>query len=147
MSDGVPMNISQPRKRAGRKPMRPTADERQQVELLAGYGLPLEQIAAVIRGGIDVKTLREHFRPELLRGWAAANARVAQKLYEKALSGDTAALIFWAKARMGWSERQQHEIIRAEEPDPEERRERLRVGLDLTMKSLYGVGLSDEAPG
>ena len=116
--------------------MRPTADERQQVELLAGYGLPLEQIAAVIRAGIDVKTLREHFRAELLRGWAVANARVAQKLYEKALSGDTAALIFWCKARMGWSERQQHEIIRADEPDPEAWREQLRAHLEV-IKDVY----------
>jgi len=142
------MNISQPRKRAGRKPMRPTADERQQVELLAGYGLPLEQIAAVIRGGIDVKTLTKHFRAELLRGWALANSKVAQRLFEKALSGDTAALIFWCKARMGWSERQQHEIIRADEPDPEARREQLRAHLGLVFKEVYGWGgAMDEASG
>jgi len=36
---------------AGRKPFEPTDAERKQVEALSGYGVPFEQIAALVRDG------------------------------------------------------------------------------------------------
>ena len=94
---------------AGRPPFVPTDDERKQVEALSGYGLPQEQIAILIRGGIGLDTLREHFATELVSGKAKANGQVGKTLFQKAMGGDTAAMIWWSKAQMRWAETQKHE--------------------------------------
>lgn len=94
---------------AGRPPFVPTDDERKQVEALSGYGLPQDQIAILIRGGIGLDTLREHFATELVSGKAKANGQVGKTLFQKAMGGDTAAMIWWSKAQMRWAETQKHE--------------------------------------
>lgn len=84
----------------------PTDKDRASVEAMAGYGIPHDDIARVLR--IAPKTLRVHYRDELDRGAAVANVAVAQSLYQKALGpgkeGVTAA-IFWLKCRAGWREK------------------------------------------
>lgn len=94
---------------AGRPPFVPTDYERKQVETLSGYGLPQDQIAILIRGGIGIDTLREHFATELVAGKAKANSGVGSTLFQKAMSGDTAAMIWWSKSQMRWAETQKHE--------------------------------------
>lgn len=89
---------------AGRKPFVPTAEERKKVEELAGYGLPHEHIAVLIRDGIAIPTLRDKFEKELVAGKARANHAVGQVLWNKAMNGDTAAAIWWSKAQMHWRE-------------------------------------------
>ena len=61
-----------------------------------------------VRDGIDDKTLRKHFRAELDTAVHKANTKVAGTLFQKAIAGDTTAMIWWTKARMRWSER--HEV-------------------------------------
>ena len=99
---------------AGRKPFEPTDDERKQVEIISGYGLPLEQIAVLIRDGIDTDTLRKHFATELQSGKAKANAQVGKTLFQKVMAGDTTAAIWWSKTQMRWSEVQKHELTGAD---------------------------------
>jgi hypothetical protein len=94
---------------AGREAFVPTETERKQVEALSGYGLPLDQIAVLVRKGISKDTLTEHFREELTSGKAKANSQVGRTLFQKATGGDTTAMIFWAKTQMKWSETQKHE--------------------------------------
>lgn len=94
---------------AGRPEFVPTDEERRQVEALSGYGLPQEQIAILIRGGINLSTLREHFATELVAGKAKANGQIGKTLFQKAMGGDTAAMIWWSKAQMRWAETQKHE--------------------------------------
>jgi len=90
---------------------KPTKEERKQVEAMAGYGVPHEQIAVLIgEDGIDADTLKKHFRKELAQGKAKANARVGQTLFQKATAGDTTAAIWWSKTQMGWKDTQTHEI-------------------------------------
>jgi hypothetical protein len=89
--------------RGGRPPRQFTAEERNQAEVLSGIGLPHRQIAVLI--GCDEKTLRKHLGEELTRGDAKATAKIAQCLFGKAMSGDTASMIFWMNVRAGWSER------------------------------------------
>lgn len=90
---------------------RPTPEERKQVEAMAGYGVPHEQIATLIgEDGIDADTLKKHFRKELAQGKAKANAKVGQTLFQKATAGDTTAAIWWSKTQMGWKDTQAHEI-------------------------------------
>jgi hypothetical protein len=98
------------RENAGRKPFEPTDSERKQVEALSGYGLPIEQIAVLVRDGIDTDTLRKHFATELVSGKAKANGQVGKTLFQKVMAGDTAAAIWWSKTQMRWKEVQQHEI-------------------------------------
>ena len=86
----------------------PTAERRNQVEVLSGFGLPQRQIAVLL--GCDPKTLRKHFEQELEVGDARATAKIAQTLYNKAIGGDTASLIFWLKARAGWREKHDVEV-------------------------------------
>jgi len=83
---------------------KPTTKTRKQTEEMAGYGLPHEQIGAII--GIDDKTLRKHYRTELDRGKAMASVAVAKSLFQKATEdGDTTAMIWWTKSQMGWTDK------------------------------------------
>lgn len=102
-------NYGGAREGAGRKPFQPTDHERKQVEALSGYGLPIEQIAVLVRDGIDTDTLRKHFATELVAGKAKANSGVGRTLFQKAMGGDTAAMIWWSKTQMRWAETQKHE--------------------------------------
>jgi hypothetical protein len=97
------------REGAGRPAFEPTENERKQVEAFSGYGLPLDQIAVLIRDGISVDTLTTHFSAELVSGKAKANAGVGRTLHQKAMAGDTTAAIWWSKTQMRWRETQQME--------------------------------------
>ena len=99
---------------AGRPAFEPTAAERKQVEALSGYGLPIEQIAVLVRDGIHIDTLRAHFATELVAGKAKANSGVGRTLFQKAMGGDTAAMIWWSKTQMRWAETQKHELTGAD---------------------------------
>jgi hypothetical protein len=114
---------------AGQPPFKPTDAERKQVEAMSGYGLPIEQIAVLVRDGIDADTLRKHFAQELISGKAKANSGVGRTLFQKAMGGDTAAMIWWSKTQMRWKEVQQHEITGADGAPIEFRKiERVVVG-------------------
>jgi len=102
------------RKGSGRKPFLATDVERRQVEAMSGYGVPFEQIAALVRDGIDIDTLRKYFSPELINGKAKANAQIGKGIFQKAMAGDTTAQIWWSKCQMGWKETQRHELTGAD---------------------------------
>ena len=88
-------------------PFAPTDEQRKTVRVMSGFGIPQAEIATLL--DIDPKTLRLHFRRELDRGSVEATAKVAQTLFQMASSGhNTAASIFWMKARAGW--REKHEV-------------------------------------
>ena len=84
----------------------PTPEQRRSVKLMAGLGLRQEDIALIVE--IAPRTLRKHFRKELDRGMAEANAKVLQTLFGMATSGkNTPATIFWSKTRCGLRERRE----------------------------------------
>lgn len=112
--------IEQPKqesRRGGARPnsgpvaMVPTDEERAMVEKLSGFGLQQESIAAMVRDGIHIDTLRNHFKRELELGKAKANGKIGKTLFDKAINGDTASLIWWTKTQMRWAETQKHEIV------------------------------------
>lgn len=82
-----------------------------QIEQLAGYGLTVPQIAAVI--GCDERTFRlkkateETVFAAFQKGKAKAQGLIGKSLFEKALKGDTSAIIWWEKTRAGRSEPKQ----------------------------------------
>lgn len=102
------------REGSGRKQFVPTDYERKQVEAMSGYGVPFDQIAALVRDGIDIDTLRKYFGTELINGKAKANAQVGKGIFQKAMAGDTTAQIWWSKCQMGWKETQRHELTGAD---------------------------------
>jgi hypothetical protein len=109
-----PHNKGGARPGAGRPAFEPTAAERKQVEALSGYGLPIEQIGALVRDGIHIDTLRAHFSSELVSGKSKANAQVGKTLFQKVMAGDTTAAIWWSKTQMRWAETQKHEVTGAD---------------------------------
>jgi len=128
-----PVPAVQARKHAGGMPaFVPREDERRQVEALSGYGIPQEQIAALVRNGISADTLAKYFSRELVTGRAKANAGVGRTLHQKAMSGDTQAMIWWSKAQMRWAETQKHEITG-------------RDGKPVQIQALDMTRLSDSA--
>jgi hypothetical protein len=100
-----------PQPGSGRPAFVPTDEERELVQKYAGLGLSQDQISALIRDGIHRTTLMEHFQRELELGKAKAHAKVGGKLFQKAMEGDTASLIWWTKTQMRWAETQKHEIV------------------------------------
>lgn len=106
---GAPRADGKPAAKPGRAPHVPTAQQREQVKAMAGYGLPHDMIATIL--GIGERTLEMKYREELKLGSAQATALVAKTLFNRAQNGDLGAAIFWLKARAGWREKQviQHE--------------------------------------
>ena len=94
-------------------PFVPTAENRNVVQALAGFGIPHVDIARLIinprtGSGISLTVLLANFAEELAVGLAKANAKVAGFLFKKAsgeMGDDGAAItaaIFWLKCRAGW---------------------------------------------
>lgn len=88
--------------KAGRPAHRPTDALREIVKAHAVVGTRQEVIADIL--GISPNTLAKHYRQELDHSRDTANAAVGGALYTKAISGDTAAMIFWMKTRASWRE-------------------------------------------
>lgn len=93
----------------------PVVDENmlRQAEELAGYGLSMAQIGAVL--GMSERTIhtRRGENPELSaalqRGRAKAAAIVGKALFERAKTGDVPAIRWWEMTREGRSEKVQNE--------------------------------------
>ena len=92
---------------AHRPPHAPTPEQRQIVELAAVVGIPHHDIGPLV--GVSIKTLLKHYRKELALGKTRANVKVGGSLYNAAIKGNVAAMIFWMKAQAGWREVQHHE--------------------------------------
>lgn len=91
---------------AGRPTHEPTEKTRAKVKALSAYGTPQEQIARAL--DIHRETLAKYYRDELDLGVIEANAKVAETLFNQGVrDGNTTALIWWTKSRMGWKERQE----------------------------------------
>lgn len=67
-------------------------------------GFTMEQAAQVL--GKSAKSLQRHCQKEMDTGYAKVGAKIGGQLIRKALKGDTAAMIFFAKCRLGWNEKQ-----------------------------------------
>lgn len=91
-----------------------TAEEIRQVETMAGYGMNVEQIAAILDMSKAVFERRMVDQPEvhegILKGRAKASATVRKTAYQMAVSGKHAVMtIFWLKCRERWKEPREEE--------------------------------------
>lgn len=85
------------------------------VQGMAKVGVPQKKIAIVI--GLSEPTLARLYGAELSKGAAEAAVAIGGKLFEKAMSGDTPSLIFWAKTQMGWREKDKADSTQAAKVD------------------------------
>ena len=104
-------------------------DIARQVEEMRTRGLSIADIGQLV--GLSEKTLTRLYRRELDKGIAIANYQVGNKIFEMATAGNVACLIFWAKTRMGWSEKP-----KGQETDIEA----LRKGIASAFDSVGGNG-------
>jgi hypothetical protein len=91
------------KRKGGRKPMEPTAEQRKMVSDMVAFGIPALNICGVL--GISHPTLEKHFRDEIDNSKARANTKVAGMLFKAAVEkDDRTAQIFWLKTQAGWKE-------------------------------------------
>lgn len=94
---------------ARKPPVVLTETDLQRIERLAGYGLNMEQIAAVFDRSCPTFERLKAKDPELKaaieRGTIRANEAVTQTAYQMAVSGKVPAMtMFWLKCRARWKE-------------------------------------------
>ena len=105
--DQLPAPAPLPRQVNGRPRHIPSAASRERVVISSGLGIPNDQVAAIL--GISLTSLLKYYESDIRLGRAKASAEIADSLFNKAKNGDTAALIWWTKAQMKWTETQRHE--------------------------------------
>lgn len=81
----------------------PTKEQRETAKFLFGCGATQQQVALHL--GVSIDSCRTHLRSEFEWGTELANLALHGKLYEKAMKGDTACLIFLAKNRLGMTDK------------------------------------------
>lgn len=99
------------RSKSGRPPYQRDERTARQVEAMAGFGIPLANVAKVV--GVSENTMRKYYPDEIALGATKANAKVIESLFRKATGerqGAVAAAIFWVKARCGWRETNVQEV-------------------------------------
>lgn len=94
----------------GRKPFKPTDEQRQTVKLAAGLGIDQDSICGLVlkKDGspITQKTLTKYFATELATGKAEAKTKVAGAFFKQCLGGNLTAQIFFLKTQCRWKETQ-----------------------------------------
>jgi hypothetical protein len=87
----------------------PTPEMLKEVEGLSAMGVRRADIAGYME--ISETTLRKYYGKELDNGALKANFKVAQTLYNQAVTDkNVTAMIFWLKSRAGWIDRTDHRI-------------------------------------
>jgi hypothetical protein len=80
----------------------PTTKEREQVSMMTAIGIAQPAICQVLK--VSEKTLRRACHVEIATGQTQANTQVGGALFQAAVGGNVAAMIFWMKTRAGWKE-------------------------------------------
>ena len=132
-------------------PHQPTDRIRSYVEALSIIGTRHEDICHALRlrklTEISPSTLRKHYRLELDLGSTMATGRVVAALYQAAIKGNVAAMIFWMKTKGGWRERDRmDDLIEAAKKDlenaPISDKEKAEIadGIDAFLSDLETKG-------
>lgn len=74
------------------------------IEHLAALGMTQADMGFIL--GISDDTIQRYYSEAYGKGKAVAKAKVANKLFEKAMSGDSASIFFYLKTQAGWRETQ-----------------------------------------
>lgn len=87
---------------SGRKPYKPTDEQRAFVSIGIAGGFRIEDVAGALK--IDTKTLRKHFPDEVRHAKTVRNVRIVSALYKSAEEGNVTAQIYLTKTQLGWRE-------------------------------------------
>ena len=112
-STAVPLRAA-PRSAASPATHAPTRSTRDTVERLSGLGVPPVQIAARVR--CTLAQLNDLYAAELLAGAARTSEIVGNALLTAVQDGNVPAAVWWSKARMGWSERNELTLSGGDKP-------------------------------
>ena len=94
-------DVSLPAKRGrGKPPHQPTKVDRDMITVMVAGGIKQADIARA--KGIDLKTLRKHYRAELDNGASSINTMVLVEHIKLIKKGNSAMIKWWEQARMGW---------------------------------------------
>lgn len=89
--------------------VRLTTEQLQTAQTMYAYGIPAPEIAGVLK--ISEDTLKNKYGHKMEEFRSRAKAKVAQTLYQMAISGlQPAATFFWLKTQGGWRETDRLEI-------------------------------------
>lgn len=92
----------------------PTDKDREMVKNMSRCNMPQETMTLMVRWPngrpISVRTLRKHFREELITGHAEVGMQLVGAAYKKAMAGDTGAICFLLKTGYGFRETVHQEI-------------------------------------
>ena len=114
----------------------PTDILRAEVSALKSFGIIDDDIAGYI--GIDPTTLVKYYSRELETALTKANAQVAQRLFNKAVSqDDLQAQIFWLKVRGRWRTADKENEVKEITDTLKEELQLLRQQLAEKAKSEY----------
>lgn len=91
-----------------------TDRDKQQIEIMAGLGMTVQQIAQIL--GISKRTFNRWCEDEAVlahykKGLSGAEMTIAKTLYDKAKGGDTTAIIWYEKTRANRKEVTQVELV------------------------------------
>jgi hypothetical protein len=89
----APREIGMPSDLGGRPPHEPTRERQNTVQVMHSNGIPLRIIAKTI--GIDIKTLRKHYRDELRDARWQVEAAMGAALISSANKGAWGAAKYW----------------------------------------------------
>ena len=95
---------------------------------MAGLGLT-QRMAGHIED-ISEDTIQRYYKEDWEKGKAQVHAQIAQKLYEKAMAGDTASLIFWAKTQMRWRETNHLDVTSSDRSMTPQMNEIVKINFD-----------------
>lgn len=110
----------------------PTEKTRAEVSALTSFGIVQDEISTYL--GIDLKTLRKHYRRELDTGVTRANAAMAKRLFDAGIKdGSVPAMIFWLKTRARWRETD-------DSNNGEDKKERKSYNITLSVKDASEDG-------
>jgi hypothetical protein len=123
--------------------------QRELVQTMVGYAVPLKMIAQCIRNPhtrrpVAVSTLTARFANEIERGRAAAVGMLCTALTHKIRNGDTACIIFAAKNMLGWTDRR--EVQAFGEVDLNVKITREQLAQELEKRGLPGTVFGIDKP-
>lgn len=95
-------SLSVEKRGQGQPPHQPTEQSINTAKAMASVGVQTKYIAAALY--ISEPTLIKHYQADMAQARGSAHMQVGKSLFQKAITGDTTAAIFYAKTQMGWKE-------------------------------------------
>ena len=128
----------------GRRPKgtHPNPTIAQTVATMSLAGFTVRQVCEALK--VSPETLAEHYDDEMKHGRTRMMTDVVGSLAQRAIAGSDTAAIFLAKARLGWSDRQQVELT-GKDGGPIEIQQRTEILTGIAGLLERGITIDMEA--